>query len=88
MYVYFTHVSYDVKTTRVVLSVEACSFIQRIIGGHTSTVVCQLSAFWHGYGVLYNRGSCILMRWPDGLDIGPSGLGDLGRDCGLVPYEY
>ena len=28
------------------------------------------------------------MRWPEGLDIGPSGLGDLGRTCVLVPYEY
>ena len=24
----------------------------------------------------------------DGLDIGPSVLGDLGKLCGLVPYEY
>ena len=24
------------------------------------------------------------MRWPAGLDFGPSGLGDLGQLCGLV----
>ena len=29
--------SYDVKTTRVVLSVEACSFIQRITGNMPSS---------------------------------------------------
>ena len=60
----------------------------RELQGTCQVVVCQLSAFWCSYGVLYNKGLWILMSWPYGLDISQVSLVTLGRVCGLVPYEY
>ena len=80
--------SYDVTKTRVVLSVEACSFIQRITGNSPSSGLSARMPFGAITRCYIMRSSCILMRWPYGLDIGPSGLGDLGKVHGLVPYEY
>ena len=41
--------------TTVVLRLKRVRLF-RELQGTCQVVVCQLSAFWHGYGMLYNRG--------------------------------
>ena len=43
------------RQQRVVLQLKHVRLFRELQGTY-QVVVCQLSAFWHGYGVLYNRG--------------------------------
>ena len=56
---------------------------------HTSSVVYLLRASLVRYRVLYNRGGYEYYReMTSGHDLGPDGLGDLGKHCSLVPHAY
>ena len=79
--------SYDGETTRVVLKLKRVRLFRELQETYQYSGL-SAKCLWRGYGVLYKRSSCILMRWPYGHDLGPSGLGDLGQQCGLAPYEY